>query len=161
MENKPRAKIVTVYGKKDIESEINKLVITNYLSKQQAELIDKTSISSLIQSDLFDRIINSKMVLREEQFTAKIAPSAVFDEYVNLETDAKIIIQGAVDIAFEENGKLVVVDYKTDRVGNMAKLVDLYSKQLELYKEAMAQATELEVTECIICSIHLNDYISV
>lgn len=145
----------------DIESEINKLVITNYLSKQQAELIDKTSISSLLQSDLFDRIINSKMVLREEQFTAKIAPSAVFDEYMNLETDAKIIIQGAVDIAFEENGKLVVVDYKTDRVGNMAKLVDLYSKQLELYKEAMAQATELEVAECVICSIHLNDYISV
>lgn len=150
-----------VNARADIESEINRLLMSNYLTTQQAQLIDKATLSSLLQTDLFDRIINSQTVLREEQFTANIKPSSVFDEYKDVQTDAKLIIQGAVDVAFVENGELVIVDYKTDRVKTMDKLADLYKKQLDLYKEAMSQATEMRVKECIICSIYLNDYLSV
>ncbi len=64
-----------------------------------------------------------------------------------------------MDIAFVEDGELVIVDYKTDRVNDIQRLADLYSKQLLLYKEAMEQCTGMSVKECIICSIHLNDYI--
>ena len=68
-------------------------------------------------------------------------------------------MQGAVDLAFEENGKLVIVDYKTDRVRDITKLISLYKKQLELYREAMRQSLQIEVSQCIICSVALNEYI--
>lgn len=94
-------------------------------------------------------------------FRQSFLPSEIFDEYENLSTGAEIIIQGAVDIVFEENGKLVIVDYKTDRVGDVAKLSELYKKQLDLYKLAIEQSMEMQVSECIICSVHLGEYISV
>ena len=77
------------------------------------------------------------------------------------QTDATVIIQGAVDLAFVEDGKLVIVDYKTDRVKDITKLAGLYKKQLYLYKSAMEQSEELTVKECILCSIHLGVYITV
>mgnify|MGYP000296733778 CR=1 FL=1 len=63
-----------------------------------------------------------------------LRPSEVFDEYKDVKTDATVIIQGAVDLAFVEDGKLVIVDYKTDRVKDITKLAGLYKKQLDLYK---------------------------
>ena len=104
--------------------------------------------------------MNSSYVVREERFTAKLKPSLIFDEYKDIKTDARVIIQGAVDLAFEEDGMLVIVDYKTDRINEIEKLRVLYAKQLLLYKEAMQQSTELKVKECILYSVHLNQYIS-
>lgn len=150
-----------ISAKSDLDEEITRLVTNGALTETQAELIDKSKILSLINSDLISRIINSPQVFKEERFTAKIKPSAVFDEYEDVQTDSYIIMQGAVDLAFVEDNKLVIVDYKTDRVKDIGKLVDLYKKQLELYKVAMEQSTEMEVKECILCSIHLNEYTTV
>lgn len=148
-------------AKASLESEIERLKNLGLLSDEQTELIDKAKIKNLLNSELVQRIINSPLVYREEQFSAKLNPSLVFDEYENVDTDAEIIVQGAVDVAFEENGKLVIVDYKTDRVKDISKLAILYKKQLELYRLAMEQSTEMTVSECIICSVHLGEYIKI
>lgn len=142
-----------------LDSEIERLETNGLITVEQSELIDRDKMRNLINSELVQRIINSPLVLREEQFTAKLKPSQVFDEYASVNTDAEIIVQGAVDVAFEENGKLVIVDYKTDRVKDVSKLAVLYQKQLELYRLAMEQSTEMTVSECIICSVHLSEYI--
>ncbi len=148
-------------ARNDIQSEITRLLNCGYLTDEQAESIDKEKLSKLLSSELFTRIINSSFVLREEQFTVKIKPSLIYDEYKDIDTEATLIMQGAVDLAFEEDGKLVIVDYKTDRVRDIEKLSELYKKQLDLYKEAIQQSVELPVKECIICSVHLNEYIAI
>ena len=150
-----------VNAKQSLESEVERLKNLGLLTNEQTELIDKAKIKNLLNSELVQRIINSPLVYREEQFSAKLNPSLVFDEYENVDTDAEIIVQGAVDVAFEENGKLVIVDYKTDRVKDISKLAILYKKQLELYRLAMEQSTEMTVSECIICSVHLGEYIKI
>ncbi len=150
-----------VKARTDIKTEIERIKSNGILSFEQANAIDAARLEGLLNKELFDRIINSESVMREEQFFAKLKPSEIFDECKAINTDKYIIIQGAVDLAFVENGELVLVDYKTDRVGDIEKLISLYSKQLELYKMAMASSTELIVKECIICSVHLNEYISV
>lgn len=148
-------------AKASLDSEVERLKNLGLLTDEQTELIDKAKIKNLLNSELVQRIINSPLVFREEQFSAKLNPSQVFDEYENVDTDAEIIVQGAVDVAFEENGKLVIVDYKTDRVKDISKLAILYKKQLELYRLAMEQSTEMTVSECIICSVHLGEYIKI
>ena len=144
----------------DINSEVERLMLRGRLTEEQSRCIDSVKLSELLHSELFDRIIRSEKIYREERFTVKIKASEAFEDYANISSDAYVIMQGAIDLAFVEDGKLVIVDYKTDRVGDIAKLVSLYKKQLELYKQAMEQSTEYKVKELIICSVHLNRYIS-
>ncbi len=143
----------------DISREADRLVESGRLSAEQRKCIDLNKLAALLNSSLFDRVLDSPQVYREERFAAQISPGTVFEEYRDVDTDFKIIMQGAVDLAFVEDGKLVIVDYKTDRVRDIEKLKTLYRKQLMLYSEAMSQTLEMEVAECIICSVHLNDFI--
>ena len=50
------------------------------------------------------------------------------------------LVEGVVDLAFEENGAWVVVDYKTDRELRSAG-VEQYRRQVAIYAEAIADAT--------------------
>jgi ATP-dependent helicase/nuclease subunit A len=50
------------------------------------------------------------------------------------------MIEGVVDLAFEENGRWIVVDYKTDRE-IAADGLDRYRRQLAVYVAGVAQAT--------------------
>ena len=146
-------------ARKDIAAEIERLLTEGALSDTQAELIDRAALSKLLQTPLFDRVTASPKIYREERFTVKIRPSLVDEDYPD--SGDEIVMQGAVDLAFEENGKLVIVDYKTDRVREIGKLAVLYRKQLLLYREALRRSMEQEVGECLICSLALNDVISV
>jgi ATP-dependent helicase/nuclease subunit A len=50
------------------------------------------------------------------------------------------LVEGVVDLAFEDAGRWVVVDYKTDR--ELAALgEDRYRLQVAIYASAIAQAT--------------------
>lgn len=148
-------------AREDVSAEIDRLYSLNLIDDIQRNLIDSAKLSVLLHNKIFDRIIKSEKVMREEQFFAKVSPSVVYDEYKDMQTDCNIILQGAVDLAFVEDDMLVIVDYKTDKVSDMQKLKDLYSKQLELYKSAMSQSTGLKVKECVICSVWLDDCISI
>jgi ATP-dependent exoDNAse (exonuclease V) beta subunit len=62
------------------------------------------------------------------------------------------LVEGIVDLAFEEAGGFVVVDYKTDRVP-ADRLIDQaahHAPQLRLYGSALAQATGLPVRERLV-----------
>ena len=142
-----------------LDDEIERLTEQGALSETQAKLIDRQGMTRLLGSPLFDRVTASPRVYREERFIVKLRPSLLSDDYPD--TDEEIVMQGAVDLAFEEDGQLVIVDYKTDRVRDIQKLASLYQKQLALYREALAQSLECEVKECLICSIALNDVIKV
>ena len=144
-----------------LDTEIDRLLNDGKLTQEQVDMIDRKTLNEFLSTKLIDRIIASQLVMREKRFTARLKPSEVFDEYKGVKTDATVIIQGAVDLAFVEDGKLVIVDYKTDRVKDITKLAGLYKKQLDLYKSAMEQSEELTVKECILCSIHLGAYITV
>ena len=148
-------------ARQSVAAEVDRLASLGRLSEAQKKSIDIKKLEALLKAPLFDRVLSSPKVYREERFAAKIPPSKVFDEYANVETDFGIIVQGAVDLAFVEDGRLVIVDYKTDRVRDIQKLCSLYKKQLELYSEAMSRSLETEVSECIICSVHLNEFASV
>lgn len=144
---------------KDISSEISRLQAENRLCEAQAKAIDTQRLSAMLNTELFSRIIHSDRVYREERFFVKLKPSEVFGECGGAD-NAGIIVQGAVDLAFEENGGLVILDYKTDRVRDINRLCQLYQRQLGIYKLAMEQSLEIRVKELIIVSVYLNDYIS-
>jgi ATP-dependent exoDNAse (exonuclease V) beta subunit len=62
--------------------------------------------------------------------------------------DSGLILEGYVDLVFEDDeGALVIVDYKTDRTTNAAKAYEL---QLGAYVAAVRKATGLAVSEAVL-----------
>ena len=61
------------------------------------------------------------------------------------------VIRGAVDLVFEEKGKLVVVDFKTDKItaGNARERALFYLNQGGAYVMALEAATGLEAGELV------------
>ena len=73
----------------------------------------------------------------------------------------KILVQGIIDVYFEETDGLVVLDYKTDRVRSASELKDKYHAQLDYYARALERLTGKPVKEKIIYSFTLEEEIKV
>ncbi len=140
-------------ARNNIESEIERLCQQGFISQIQAQSIDREKALRFIHSDVISRCINSDNVMKEYRFTIKVNASLVDEKLQNTKCDEQIILQGAVDLAFVENGELVIVDYKTDNVKDPQDLYGMYHNQLEIYKDAMEQCTDYKVKECLIYSI--------
>ncbi len=147
-----------------IQSEIERIIKDGYMTKDEAALIDNDSIRAFVDSRLFSRIINSKAVYREKEFTVNI-PIDLFmqipEGYVSNSADNETMLQGAMDCIFEEDDGLVIVDYKTDRVKTPHELIKRHAPQLRLYREAAVRIFEKPVKALYIYSFHLGQEIEV
>ena len=144
-----------------ITDEIDRLVAEGYISQLQAKSIDINKASAFINSNLVQRCLSSEKVYKEFRFTVEVDASIVDDKLPENLRNEKVILQGAVDLAFVENGELVIVDYKTDKVKSADKLFSLYHTQLEIYRDAMEKCTDYKVKEALIYSVHLGEVIEV
>ena len=66
-----------------------------------------------------------------------------------------VLIQGTIDAYWEEDGAYILADYKTDRIrpGEERLLAEKYRVQLEYYKLALEQITQIPVREMYIYAI--------
>ena len=142
----------------DIYDLIESLKTKNLLSYKEAESIDINKVLNFINSDLGKRIKNSSYVKRETPFTMLISPEEAF---LNVKSDSKILVHGIIDCYFEENDKIILVDYKSDNVtkNNINNIVERYKIQLSLYKKALERAEEKEVLESLIYLFSIDDII--
>ena len=72
----------------------------------------------------------------------------------------EILVQGIIDVYFEEPDGLVVLDYKTDRVRDAGELKERYHAQLDYYARALERMTGRRVKEKIIYSFALKEEIA-
>lgn len=139
------------------QAELEALVNKGFLTEEQAESVDMERVYAFIHSELMSRMISADSVEREYRFTVEI-PAGVANPHLEFPySEEKIILQGAVDCLFEENGEIVIVDYKTDYAKEIGELTAKYARQLELYKLAIEQTTGLPVKECLIYSFRLGE----
>ena len=70
---------------------------------------------------------------------------------------SRSLILGVIDLFYITNdGKVVLVDFKTDKLENNEDFIKKYKKQLDIYKEAINTLTEKKVDETYIYSFNLN-----
>ena len=62
--------------------------------------------------------------------------------------DGGTLVEGAVDLAFRENGQWTVVDFKTDR--ELDEALDVYRRQVALYAALVARATGEQATPVLM-----------
>lgn len=92
-----------------------------------------------------------KKLWREQSFTLAL-PAPGLDPALGKKT----LVQGIIDLLFEENGKLYVIDFKTDAQGTEEVLMDRYSFQLRMYALAAAKIRRLPVDRCLIWQLRKN-----
>lgn len=67
-----------------------------------------------------------------------------------------MLIQGIIDVFFEEEDGIVLLDYKTDAIFSMKELWNRYETQLDYYQEAVQKLSGKPVKERILYSFHLG-----
>jgi ATP-dependent helicase/nuclease subunit A len=140
----------------DVSNFIEYLVACSFIKEEEAKKIDANKIFEFINSDFAGKIKKSNKVYKEKPFCLEVEASKLLKD---VETTEKILVQGIIDLYFEnENGNLCLVDYKTDYVKNNdeEELKNKYRVQLELYKQALVEATNKKVEEVYIYSLYLN-----
>ena len=71
-----------------------------------------------------------------------------------------MLVQGIIDVYFQEEDGLVVLDYKTDRINRAEELTERYHAQLDYYGRALEQLTGKKVKEKVIYSFTLGETIT-
>ncbi|MBQ3548702.1 MAG: helicase-exonuclease AddAB subunit AddA [Oscillospiraceae bacterium] len=128
------------------------------LSDRQAEAVDCGLIARFLASPLCERIRRAETVYREYRF-AVLVDAAIYDTAA---TGEEMVLQGVADCAFVENGKLIVVDFKTDRVHDeeLQQRAESYRSQLNAYAHALEKILCLPVGEKIVYFFHKDSAIS-
>jgi ATP-dependent helicase/nuclease subunit A len=133
----------------DIEKQLESLVVKELITEQQAESVDKVKIKTFVSSDICRRMLNSGNFYREVPFNIELSVAELYPDLFGSNTEDKVLLQGVVDCYFEENNKIVLIDYKTDNIRNVNKqeIKDKYGLQISYYARALELLTGLEVSE--------------
>lgn len=145
----------------DIESELARLVDGGFLSEDEGKAVNVSAAKRFFMSSLAERIFASDNVMREKKFAALFPAKFFYPELTGEAAEEKIVVQGIADCVFVEDGKLVIVDYKTDTGVDAEALLDRYSAQLGIYREALSQALGMPVKETLLYSFFMNSTIKV
>ncbi len=140
---------------RDPEGEIRRLKELRYLTPEQADAVDVKRVRAFFRGQLGRRVLASEEVVKERRFTAAIPA-----EMAQPGTEARgepVVLQGAVDCTFLEEGRLHIIDFKTDRVEDVEELWQRYGVQIRLYAFAMEEVTGLPVGEMILYSTWLSE----
>ncbi|MBR6607577.1 MAG: helicase-exonuclease AddAB subunit AddA [Oscillospiraceae bacterium] len=141
----------------DLDREVARMGEMAFLSPEQLKVLDREKLRRFFHSPLYRRMAASKRLERELRFIREVPVSQLgYDSQ-----EESITVQGVADCVFYEDGKVVIVDYKTDIVSSADDLTKRYRGQLSLYREILSESLQTEVKECIIYSFHLGQEIFV
>ncbi len=146
---------VSEHLKKDVEQ----FVAQGRLSEEYARLLFMDKIARFLKSETALRMAKAQScgkLFKEQPFVISVGADRINEEFPAAE---KVLVQGIVDVYFEEADELVIVDYKTDRVSNLQELKDRYRTQLDYYEEAIGRLTGKKVKEKVLYSFVLEDTI--
>ncbi len=151
-----------------VEETLNRLVELQIVTKEQGNMIGLDEVVAMYDSEMGTRLLSATWVERELPFSYALSATEAHqglsfvknlsqsNEQESLITAREldhetVLIQGVVDCIFRDNGKLVLLDYKTDRVleqrGGVDALVEQYRFQLELYGKALEDIMGEPVSE--------------
>ena len=131
-----------------VRKNVDDMLQTNLINRKQADSINVKDIYTFVGSDIGRRVkeaFDRNQVKREQPFVFLC--------------DGQLV-QGVIDLYFEEPDGLVIVDYKTDRVpkskSGEEELKSRYAIQLEYYADALERLTGKPVKEKVIFSFALG-----
>lgn len=147
--------LVSPITEEHVRERISFMVVNELLTKEQSDYIDVNGIVSFFQTEVGNRILKATNVMREVPFSLGLPSNEVYLDW-NGPTET-ILLQGVIDLIFEDEQGVVLLDFKTDtttsRFPHMTQeqigqqLKERYEVQLELYSKAVEHIFKQSLNE--------------
>jgi ATP-dependent helicase/nuclease subunit A len=150
-----------VYNREDLNREMAVMIRQNKLNPDDYKKLKLDYIIRFMESELAGRMRKAELdgkLYKEKQFVIGLNACEVVKDFDSSEI---ILIQGIIDAFFEEDGELVLLDYKSDIVKSEEQLISRYKVQLDYYRRALEQMLKKKVKEMIIYSLSLGKEIRI
>lgn len=133
-----------------IKEQLDKMLSDNLLTKAEYNSVDIARVAQFAASELGVQILRHYDSF-EREFAFKYTVSAN-EIYPDADDSDCIIVQGVIDAFFEnDDGEVVIIDYKTDRIiSSPEETAAKYKAQLKYYSEALEKLLEKRVSSCYI-----------
>ena len=109
---------------RSIEEEISRLVSEEFITAETAALLNREWLHAFVRSDLADQIAHAAELRREQKFSLLLPLSSLTKDRRNDPTLAgeTVFVQGSIDLILKTaDGRLLLFDYKTDRISDEEK----------------------------------------
>lgn len=131
---------------------LDELLKAGRISAPQCEAVYPGKISRFLEGETGKRLLRSGEVHREWPFNVMMRISEALEaDEAGVYGDEEILVQGTIDCCFMEDGRWVLLDYKTDRADDAEALTLRYRNQLRLYALALEKITGTPVKEIRLC----------
>ncbi|MCI6629406.1 MAG: helicase-exonuclease AddAB subunit AddA [Lachnospiraceae bacterium] len=148
-----------ILAKEEITSQIRGFAAEGKMPEEYVSCVSEDKLLRFLNTPEACRMREADeqgLLYREQPFVLGLPAKEVKEEFPEGET---VLIQGIIDVFWEEEDGITVLDYKTDRVRESQELIRRYQAQLDWYGEALFRLTGKPVTEKLIYSFCLNEII--
>ena len=149
-----------IHTEDDVRDFIHRCRIREQIPEFWEELIPSGKVFAFCRSGLGQRMaraLQAGRLFRERPFVMGIPVKEVYPE---LEEREHILVQGVIDVFFEEDDGGVLVDYKTDHVprgkAGETMLIQRYKTQMDYYQRAIEQISGKKVKDRILYSVIMD-----
>ena len=141
--------ISAIKNGENVKNVINKLIENGFIEETSYTDEAVKGIENFFETSLGKELIKSDNVKKESPFLVRINADEIFGGNCH----DPLLLQGAIDCYFTDNGKITLVDFKTDKNPDEEKIRKNYSNQIMLYSYALEKVTGLKVTKRIIYTV--------
>ena len=128
----------------------------------QREAVQPWRLSRFLESDVGLRLRAAGQVRREWPFNVRLsAEDALTPEEATRFGGGELLVQGTIDCCFVEDGRWVLLDYKTDRADDKDALRAHYARQLGVYALALERITGMPVRQRLLCLLATGETLEV
>ena len=153
----------------EIKAQIQDLVKRRIITEKESQVLSPRKIMRFFKSPIAKRMLSSKFVKREQKIYTQIKMNDIYlnDEIFknNRETyeNESVMLRGVIDLYFEEDDGLVILDYKTDFVdeNNKKEIIHKYKKQIEIYADVLSKLTGKKVKEMYLYLFGIDKQVKV
>lgn len=148
--------------KEGLKRQLDYMKSKKLITESQIRYIDKNyldKIESFFKSHIGIRMMKSSIVKKEAPFIIKRNADEIMD---GLNKSDFVLVQGIIDCYFEEDGEIVIIDYKTDNVksNTIEDIKSQYKDQIYSYKDAVEKTTGKKVKESYLYLLSSGDLVS-
>lgn len=143
--------------KEELQMQLEELVSCGKISRDEAAAVRLSDIRRFLKTKTgkgMEQAARAGKLHREQPFVLGVPAETIQKEWSGDET---VLVQGIIDAWFEdEDGAVILVDYKTDHIADREKLAERYRGQLSYYAQALEQLTGRTVKKQVIYSFFLG-----
>lgn len=129
-----------IYDEKSLEMELNKLIEKKIFDKTILDIVNLDKLLSFYKNSEIQKLIEEKIPKRSEESFLM-----TYDGYY---------VNGQIDLIFEREEEIILIDFKTDRI----KREDAYARQLLIYKKAIEEALGKKVSKSLIYWYNFKEF---